>query len=625
MESRLIIPGATSKSLTLNNVQPNQNGSYSVVVSNPIGSVASTTATLSVDNLALTTPPASQIVYANDSISFNVAGSGAQLQYQWLFNDEILTDGNGINGSESPTLKINGVTASDEGDYSVLVEDSSCVVQSSEATLTVNPAVFYGPSDTNVTYGQNATFSVQLVSSGTTAHYQWRKHNGTSIVNVGTDSNTYTVVEPQVSASGSQYDVIVTQGSFIGTSRQATLTVESATLYVSANNQNHPFGQPNHPFSYSIGGFAPGDTAANAINGTPLLSTTTTGDGSTSPIGIYPINIVASNLVALIPANYKFEFVDGILTILNDATSSAGTDFWVVFMKTAATRTAGAALSLNIAGPVATEGTCGFSPTLNLTDIPFANLPGSVTTLDIGNQAMSQNYDDIESNGIHVVTSQPVSVYGMNYLQYASEGFTAYPKDMLGNYYCVMSHPCQILGGQFYSEFVVLATEDNTTVTITPSANANLIDQNDSSQFKADPFEIKLQAGQSYQNGGMSYFEGSAIPDVTGTFIQSDKPVVVLAGNDLAFMPDQDHPAGNPLLEEQIPVSYWGKQVFCVPLAFRGNGDSYRVLAAEDNTDVYINGAYATTLESGQFYDTVITGSPNLWKHFCIRPWTWQM
>jgi hypothetical protein len=46
---------------------------------------------------------------------------GGNFNYQWFFNNQPLTDGNGISGSKTATLTITDVTAADVGYYSVLV------------------------------------------------------------------------------------------------------------------------------------------------------------------------------------------------------------------------------------------------------------------------------------------------------------------------------------------------------------------------------------------------------------------------------------------------------------------------------------------------------------------------
>jgi hypothetical protein len=159
-----------------------------------------------------------------------------------------------------------------------------------------------------------------------------------------------------------------------------------------------------------------------------------------------------------------------------------------------------------------------------------------------------------------------------------------------------MSRASAIPSGFYPSEFAIVAAANNTTVTITPSATANLINSH------SGPYSITLQKGQTYQ-----ICSSDNASDVTGTFVDSDKPIGVFGGTKDASVPD-GYASGNPLVEEQLPVVSWGMQTLGFPLATRLRGDIYRVLAAYDGTDIYINGIIVATMNKGEFYDTIIDG-----------------
>jgi hypothetical protein len=87
-----------------------------------------------------------------------------------------------------------------------------------------------------------------------------------------------------------------------------TLTVNKASLTVTANNAGITSGQPLPSFTYTITGFVNGDTSA-VVSGTATETTTAT---SASPVGPYPITFSTESLAA---ANYTFTYVNGTLTI----------------------------------------------------------------------------------------------------------------------------------------------------------------------------------------------------------------------------------------------------------------------------------------------------------------------
>jgi hypothetical protein len=213
---------------------------------------------------------------------------------------------------------------------------------------------------------------------------------------------------------------------------------------------------------------------------------------------------------------------------------------------------------------------------------PFSVTPGMVTNVPLPLDVMLYQFDAVESQGIHVTASQPVSVYGFDYYPAASTAFTAYPTPMLGTNYCVMARASSVFNSTYHSQFAIVGTVANTTVTITPSTNAGLAGSMWTNSFI-------LNQGNTYQINS-SNIEG----DVTGTWITSDKPIAVFAGADLAYVPGQSTQAGNPLNQEQLPVEQWGTNVVAMSFAGRTNGDSYRILAAYSNTVITVTGVVVT-------------------------------
>ena len=70
-------------------------------------------------------------------------------------------------------------------------------------------------------------------------------------------------------------------------------------------------------------------------------------------------------------------------------------------------------------------------------------------------------------HGMMVTSDDPVSVYAYHHRLYFSEAAMILPEERLGTDYVVLAHEDDLYGHP--SEFVVLATRDSTTVSITPS------------------------------------------------------------------------------------------------------------------------------------------------------------
>ena len=130
------LSGATSATLTLNNVQASDGGDYSVVVSNSAGSVTSNVATLTVlttvTGPVIATQPQSQHLALGGATTLTVAASGSGLSYQWKKNGEAISGATGAN------FTLSSASADTMGFYSVSVSNSSGSTDSAVATITVN-------------------------------------------------------------------------------------------------------------------------------------------------------------------------------------------------------------------------------------------------------------------------------------------------------------------------------------------------------------------------------------------------------------------------------------------------------------------------------------------------------
>ena len=146
------ISGANAASYTTPVLTAADSGaSYTVVISNPVNSVTSAAAVLTVNAAvppSITQQPASVSVRANDPVSFSVtAGGTAPFSYQWLFN------GATIPGANAATYTIPQVQNGDAGNYTVVVSNAAGSVTSAAATLTI------APPGTNLALGRPATAS----------------------------------------------------------------------------------------------------------------------------------------------------------------------------------------------------------------------------------------------------------------------------------------------------------------------------------------------------------------------------------------------------------------------------------------------------------------------------------
>ncbi len=215
------LAGGTASSYTVTNAQTGNVGSYSVIVTNSIGSITSSVVTLSIIvPPAITTSPQDLNVNQGDNAPFSVTASGTSPTYQWLYN------GGSISGATASSYTLTNAQPANAGSYSVIVTNAAGSVTSTPpAVLTVNsvptpPGIGTAPQSQTVTQTSNAVFSVVATGSAPFA-YQWLFNGGNLS---GATATSYTVANAQ-SANVGSYSVIITNNYGAITSAVATLTV----------------------------------------------------------------------------------------------------------------------------------------------------------------------------------------------------------------------------------------------------------------------------------------------------------------------------------------------------------------------------------------------------------------
>jgi pectate lyase len=151
-----LLTNATDSTLTLNNVQVANAGSYSVTVSNIAGGVVSSNAFLTVNSSPVAptfiSQPASQIAVAGSTVTFSAQAAGtAPISYQWNKN------GSPIAGATSTSLAVTNVQTTNAGSYTLTASNSVGGATSDAAVLTVTTTVSIPWSAYNLTGFGRAT------------------------------------------------------------------------------------------------------------------------------------------------------------------------------------------------------------------------------------------------------------------------------------------------------------------------------------------------------------------------------------------------------------------------------------------------------------------------------------
>lgn len=266
------------------------------------------------------------------------------------------------------------------------------------------------------------------------------------------------------------------------------------------------------------------------------------------------------------------------------AGDNRGTDFWICFPE-------GMFIPyVTVVAETATDISVEI-PWLGQTDFISIGAGESIDTR-IPPEVMIQAIDVVESKGVHIRASSPVSVYGYSEYSLAFQNggsYLALPINRLGSEYFVLTF------SGTYTGFTVLATQDDTTVTIVLKADCG-------EKLARVPYEVNLDSGQTYY---LANLQSGTSYDLTGSHIESDKPVAVFGGK-IGYIPDDILCCGDVIVE-QIPALFdLGMDHMVVPFAERTCGDIVRVLATHDQTEIAVNGVQAAVINRSEYYEFTI-------------------
>jgi probable HAF family extracellular repeat protein len=356
------LPGATNSWYTLANTQTNNAGSYTVTITNTIGSVSTNAVLIVLAPPFISSQPTNQAVRLGSNAVFAVtAGGTPPLSYRWLFN------GTNVAGATNVTLTITNAQAVSAGSYSVVVTNTVGSVTSSNAVLTLltAPTIVVSPTNATVVQGSNAAFSV--TAGGTPPlSYQW-SFGGTNLP--GATNSTYTLNNAQTNNAGS-YTVTITN-TLGNVNTNAVLTVLAPPFIINQpTNQAVRLGS-NAVFSVTTGGTTPlgyrwlfnGTNVAGATNVTLTIT-----NAQAVSAGSY--SVVVTNTVGSVTSS------NAVLTLLTAPT--------IVVSPTNATVVQGSNATFSV--------TAGGTPPLSYQwSFGGTNLPGATNSTYTLNNAQTNN------------------------------------------------------------------------------------------------------------------------------------------------------------------------------------------------------------------------------------------
>ena len=472
-----------------------------------------------------------------------------------------------------------------------------------QVTITVNqasiqtPVVNAGPNQTITLPTNTVTLNGSATDNGVPMTVAWSVVSGPTTVTFSSPSTA--VTQATFTAPGAY----VLQLS--ASNMQYTATSQTAVyVYTQDNGQNQaPYvnAGPNQtislPAAAQLNGLAVDD---GLPNGTLTISWsvvsgpgTVTFASASSPVTTASFSMAGTYVLQLAADDSQYLSTSNVTITVGKMYGHGGykgTDFWLTFPANyddGATVCCGSVFQpqLLITSDVNNSGTVtipGVSFSSN-----FTVSAGQGTSVQIPTGAVLSTNDVVENYGIHVTSASAITVVGFSYYTASTDGYLALPTPILGTSYIVMAYPYAYYG----SELAIVAAQDGTTVSITPSVTVL-------GRAAGQPYNIILNQGRTYElisTGGQD--------DLTGTIITSDKPIALWGGNQAAAVPDATWRYLNHIVEELLPTDLWGENFLVEPYANQPNGDIVRVQAAQNGTNVSINGSPVATLNQGQFYE----------------------
>ena len=205
----------------------------------------------------------------------------------------------------------------------------------------------------------------------------------------------------------------------------------------------------------------------------------------------------------------------------------------------------------------------------------------------------------IEGKVVYVHSDAEIAVYALNKEQYSTDGFLAYPTDVIGYEYYTVSHT----PSSSYTVFAIAAKFDDTDIDIRFPALADggiplRVEYGGQLYTNGDQLSLTLQSFQGFQCLALDQ------SDLTGTYITSSMPIAVFSGNVRTYvgsMTSRDH-----LSVQLPPVQAYGTTFPIVPTPARTVGDMIRVISSQPNTRILVEGPpprYFDLTDSGDFVE----------------------
>lgn len=283
--------------------------------------------------------------------------------------------------------------------------------------------------------------------------------------------------------------------------------------------------------------------------------------------------------------------------------SNYGTEFWLTIPPGLTDNSStGDFVKLFVASPwdskiTVTVAGKGYTRNINLA----ANTPDVISILpEIAQPYLKTAFDPVvESNifrnsAIKVVSDNPISLFVIVRYKQSSEGCLALPVSALGTEYQIASYGDASQYYPSYNSFPslagIVAPFDGTEVTFEMGGTA--------SSSTSDGLTAGQKVKKTLNSGDVWLFSSMGRnSDLSGSKVSSNLPVSVLTANQCSNVPIENKHCGY-ILEQMLPTKFWATNYMISKVPGRKYSPLLRVFAAQNNTNITVNGIPAATINS---------------------------
>ena len=234
----------------------------------------------------------------------------------------------------------------------------------------------------------------------------------------------------------------------------------------------------------------------------------------------------------------------------------------------------------------------GFVP-ITITLAPFSTQTFDLTTQINNIECAPGNV--IQNRGLKITANNKIAAYyeanvnGPNPELFALKG-----RNALGNSFYISSQNILDNASEYtpaaLSSFNIIASQDNTSITITPSKDivghlANI------------PFVIVLNKGQTYAAIATTRF---ANQHLDGSFVSATKPIAITLADDLLNGGIFGSTCRDLAGDQTIPINVLGTQYIAIKSNINFPNDKLFITAVTNNTTISQDGVLVTTINAGQ-------------------------